>query len=98
MDIEVTGHIVIGVVSLLAAAFVVRATREMVGEELHRFLPLPLAALLVLCGIALATVKGLDPVDGGTEGFIALALAWYGPELYRGVVNTSARAMSARDS
>ena len=69
------------------ALFLTQYFKGIIPEQHHRYIPLPLALACVGIGVLLAFLNGANMVTGGTEGFIAAAIAVYGYQLIRGFVN-----------
>ena len=83
---EITGTIIITASIAVIAAFVTQAVKQIVPEEYHRYIPLPLALVLVGVGVLLAWLQAEDLVAGGIGGFMAAALAVYGYEFIHSVI------------
>jgi hypothetical protein len=80
---EIVGSVATSAVMAAIAIFLVQAVKGLIrNEEDHRYIPLPLAAVLIGVGVLLAWLRGLDMVSGGIEGFMAAAFAVYGWEFF----------------
>lgn len=87
---EITGSVTVTAVMAVVAAFITQAVKQAIPEQYHRFIPLPLAAVLVGVGVLLAWLQAQDMVQGGIMGFMAAALAVYGYEFVTGVIRRPA--------
>ena len=87
---EITGSVTITAVMAVIAAFITQGVKQAIPEQYHRFIPFPLAAILVGVGVLLAWLKGQDMVQGGIMGFMAAALAVYGYQFVIGVIKRPA--------
>lgn len=83
---EITGTVIITATMAVIAAFITQAVKGIVPEEYHRYIPLPLALVLVGIGVLLAWLQGNPMVAGGIGGFMAAALAVYGYEFIHSVI------------
>ena len=83
---EFTGNVTVTAVIAVIAAFITQAVKQALPEQYHRYLPLPLAAILVGVGVLLAWLQGQDMVQGGIMGFMSAALAVYGYKFVTGVI------------
>ena len=83
---EITGDIRVSAVMAVIASFLVQAVKPMVPEQYHKFIPLPLAGVLIGIGVLLAFLQSADMVAGGIEGMMAAALAVFGYETVKGIV------------
>jgi hypothetical protein len=79
---EITGGVAITMGLAVIAGFVTQAIKQRVPQQYHRFIPLPLAAVLVGVGVALAWLQGQNLAEGGLQGFFSAALAVYGYEFF----------------
>lgn len=84
--IEFQGNIAVTAAIAILAAFVTQAVKQAIPEEYHRFIPLPLAIILIGAGVLLAYLTGGSLVDGGVGGMVAAALAVYGFEFVSNVL------------
>lgn len=87
---EITGNVAITATIAVIAAFITQAVKQAIPESYHRFIPLPLALVLVGVGVLLAYLQGQDMVQGGIMGFMAAALAVYGYEFFTSVIRRPA--------
>ena len=83
---EITGNVAITATIAVIAAFITQAVKQAIPEQYHRYIPLPLAAILSGVGVGLAWLQGQDMVQGGIMGFMAAALAVYGYEFIDGFI------------
>jgi hypothetical protein len=79
---EINGFAVSGIMAAIAA-FVTQAVKQAIPEQMHRYIPIPLALVLVGIGVFFAWYRGTDLLAGGIEGFVAAALAVYGYEFVK---------------
>jgi len=87
---EITGNVTITAVIAVIAAFITQAVKQAIPEQYHRYIPLPLAAVLIGVGVLLAWLQHQDMVQGGIMGFMSAALAVYGYEFVTGVIKRPA--------
>jgi len=87
---EITGNVTITAVIAVIAAFITQAVKQAIPQAWHRYIPLPLAAVLIGVGVLLAWLQRQDMVQGGIMGFMAAALAVYGYEFVTGVIRRPA--------
>jgi len=87
---EITGNVTITAAIAVIAAFITQAVKQAVPETYHRYIPLPLAVVLVAAGVLLAYLQRTDMVQGGIMGFMAAALAVYGYEFVTGIIKRPA--------
>jgi hypothetical protein len=80
----ITGAVTTSAIMALIAAFIVQGFKQILNEAYHRFIPLPLGAVMVGVGVLLARLTGNNLVDGGLEGIVAAALAAYGYDMVKG--------------
>lgn len=83
---EITGTVLITATMAVIAAFITQAVKGMVPEQYHRYIPLPLALVLVGIGVFIAWLQAGDMVAGGIGGMMAAALAVYGYEFFHNVI------------
>ena len=83
---EITGNILITATAAVIAAFITQAVKQAVPQQYHRYIPLPLAAILIGVGVLLAWLQGQDMVQGGIMGFMSAALSVYGYEFVDNVL------------
>lgn len=86
----ITGNVVVTATMAVIAAFITQAVKIAIPEQYHRYIPLPLAAILVGVGVLLAWLQGQDMVQGGLMGFMATALAVFGYDFVHGVIKRPA--------
>jgi len=84
---EITGDIRVSAVMAVIASFITQAIKQIIPEQYHRYIPLPLALALVGIGVLLAFLQSADMVAGGIEGMMAAALAVFGYQTVKGIVN-----------
>ena len=87
---EITGNVVVTATIAVIAAFITQAVKLAIPEQYHRYIPLPLAAVLVGVGVLLAWLQNQDMVQGGIMGFMAAALAVFGYEFVTEVIRRPA--------
>ena len=83
------GNLAVSAVLGVVAAVLTQYVKGIVPEPYHKYIPLPLALVCLGVGVLLAWLNGGDLVQGGTEGFIAAAIAVYGYQFVKGFVNPS---------
>ncbi len=98
MEIEIVGGLQVTALMAVVAAFVVQAVKQAINPEYHRFLPLPLAMVLVVIGALVALLRGENPVEGGIMGFVAAALAVYGYEFVKGIISPAITTLRGRQN
>lgn len=84
---EIAGSVTVSAVMAVIASFVTQAVKQAIPENWYRYIPLPLALVMVGVGVLLAYLQAADMVAGGLEGFMAAAFAVYGYETIKGIVN-----------
>ena len=87
--VEIQGTLVVTALMALVAGFVVWAIKLGLGEEWQkywRYIPIPLALVLIGIGVLIAWLQGEPLVAGGINGFIAAAAAAYGYDLISGIL------------
>lgn len=84
--ISITGSVAVPVIMAVVAGFLTQAVKQAIPERYHRYIPIPLAVILCGAGVLLAWLQGTNPVDGGTAGIVAAALAVYGYQVVKGFV------------
>ena len=88
--ISITGSVAVPVIMAVVAGFLTQAVKQAIPEKYHRFIPIPLAVALCGAGVLLAWLQGTNPVDGGTAGIVAAALAVYGYQVVKGFIKPDA--------
>lgn len=88
---RIEGDLLTVAIMALFAAFVVEAVKRIVDEQYYRYIPLPLAALCVVVGVAMAALAApgfeeMSLVQGGSAGFVAAALAAFGYDFVKGIL------------
>ena len=89
--VEITGTIAVTAAIAIAAAFITQAVKQALPKQYHRYIPLPLALILIGLGVLLAYLKAEDMVAGGVGGFVAAAWAVYGYEFVHSVLRGGSR-------
>ena len=83
---DVVGNLTVTAIMALIAAFLTQAVKQAIPDELHRYIPIPLALVCVGLGVLLAYLQAGDMVTGGLDGVVAAALAVYGYQAVKGFV------------
>lgn len=83
---EIQGTLVVTALAAVIAGFLVQAVKLILAEEYWRYIPLPLAAVLIGIGVLLAWLQGEPLVAGGINGFLAAALAAFGFDFISGIL------------
>ena len=83
---EITGKILITATMAVMAAFFTQSVKQAIPERYHRYIPLPIAVVLIGIGVFVAWLQGGDMVAGGIGGMMAAALAVYGYEFMHSVI------------
>ena len=84
---EITGSLGTVAIVALVAAFLVEALKRIPElDPYQKYIPIPLAIVMIGVGIGWALLNGLDPVQGGAGGLVAAALAAFGFDSVSGIV------------
>ena len=86
---EIRGTLVVTALMALVAGFIVQSIKLGLGEEWQkywRYIPIPLAFVLIGIGVLIAWLQQEPMVAGGINGFIAAAVAAYGFDFISGVL------------
>ena len=84
---EIQGTLVVSVVMVVTASFLTEAVKKILPEHLHRYIPLPLAIVLIGIGVLLAYLQSEDMVAGGIQGLMVAALAALGYDAISGLIS-----------
>lgn len=83
---EIQGTILITALAAVTAAFLTQYVKGVTPEQYHRYIPLPLALVLIGIGVLLAWLQEEPLVAGGIQGFVSAAFAVYGYEFFHNVI------------
>jgi len=89
---EIVGSVTVSAFMAIVAGFLTQWIKGMMPESWHRYIPGPLALILVAVGVVLSWLQSQDMVAGGIEGFLAAALACYGYDFIKGVIKPGGEA------
>ena len=91
---DIVGSLTTVAIMALFAAFLTEAVKRILVGQLEpytRYIPLPLAVVCVGVGVGLAALQapgfeGMNLVQGGAAGFVAAALAAFGYDFVKGII------------
>ena len=85
---EIQGTLVVTALMALVGVFLVQGVKLALGKEwagYWRYIPIPLALVMIGIGVLLAYLQGEDLVAGGINGFVAGAFSAFGYDLLKGI-------------